>query len=197
MIEHFVGEQEARVLRASPLGAHLDAFAAELVKAGYKRFTGQIRLRVLKDLGGWLDARGHGIADLDESLVEAYSTRDGASVATDLAEASAHSLSFCVAAMWSQRRSSPRVHRPISFGFGHRHRPACPQLSSRCSEIDSPGCSVVLRRRPRLHVLRGAPLQWRPRALGSLKPLPLVIDGVRLQPESRGDVLVPPGEYRG
>jgi site-specific recombinase XerD len=72
MIEHFVGEQEARVLRASPLGAHLHAFAAELVKAGYKRFTGQIRLRVLKDLGGWLDARGHAIADLDESLVEAY-----------------------------------------------------------------------------------------------------------------------------
>lgn len=72
MIEHFVGEQEARVLRASPLGAHLDAFAAELVKAGYKRFTGQIRLRVRKDLGGWLDARGHAIADLDESLVEAY-----------------------------------------------------------------------------------------------------------------------------
>ena len=33
MIEHFVGEQEARVLRASPLGAHLDEFAAELVKA--------------------------------------------------------------------------------------------------------------------------------------------------------------------
>jgi site-specific recombinase XerD len=72
MIEHFVGEQEARALRASPLGAHLDAFAAELVKAGYKRFTGQIRLRVLKDLGGWLHARGHAITDLDESLVEAY-----------------------------------------------------------------------------------------------------------------------------
>ena len=28
MIEQFVGEQEARVLRASPLGAHLDVFAA-------------------------------------------------------------------------------------------------------------------------------------------------------------------------
>lgn len=72
MIEHFVSEQEARVLRASPLGAHLDAFAAELVKAGYKRFTGQIRLRVLKDLGSWLEARGRGIADLDEAFVEAY-----------------------------------------------------------------------------------------------------------------------------
>ncbi len=72
MIEHFVGEREARVLRASPLGAHLDAFAAELVKAGYCRFVGQIRLRVLKDLGSWLQARRRGIADLDEKLVEAY-----------------------------------------------------------------------------------------------------------------------------
>lgn len=72
MIEHFVSEQEARVLRASPLGAHLDAFAAELVKAGYCRFVGQIRLRVLKDLGSWLEARGRSVADLDEELVEAY-----------------------------------------------------------------------------------------------------------------------------
>jgi site-specific recombinase XerD len=72
MIEHFVSEHEARVLRASPLGAHLDAFAAELVKAGYKRFTGQIRLRVLKDLGSWLEARGRGVADLDEQLVATY-----------------------------------------------------------------------------------------------------------------------------
>lgn len=72
MIEQFVGEQEARVLRASPLGAHLDAFAAELVKAGYQRFTGQIRLRVLKDLGSWLEARGHDVAVLDEELIAAY-----------------------------------------------------------------------------------------------------------------------------
>ena len=72
MIEHFVGEREARVLRASPLGAHLDAFAAELVKAGYCRFVGQIRLRVLKDLGIWLEARRRGVADLDEKLVEGY-----------------------------------------------------------------------------------------------------------------------------
>ena len=72
MIEHFVSEQEARVLRAGPLGAHLDAFAAELVKAGYKPFTGQIRLRVLKDFGGWLEARGRGIADIDEALVDVY-----------------------------------------------------------------------------------------------------------------------------
>ena len=72
MIEHFVSEQEARVLRACPLGAHLDAFAAELVKAGYKRFTGQIRLRILKDFGRWLEARERGIADLDDALVEAY-----------------------------------------------------------------------------------------------------------------------------
>ena len=72
MIEQFVGEQEARVLRASPLGAHLDAFAAELIRAGYQQFTGQIRLRVLKDLGSWLEARGHGVADLDEELIVAY-----------------------------------------------------------------------------------------------------------------------------
>lgn len=72
MIEHFVSEQEARVLRASLLGAHLDAFAAELVKAGYRRFTGQIRLRVLKDLGSWLEASGCGVADLDEELVATY-----------------------------------------------------------------------------------------------------------------------------
>lgn len=72
MIEHFAGEQEARVLRASLLGAHLDAFASELVKAGYCRFVGQIRLRVLKDLGSWLETKGHGVADLDEKLVDAY-----------------------------------------------------------------------------------------------------------------------------
>lgn len=72
MIEHFVGEQEARVLRASPLGTHLDAFAAELVKAGYARFTGQIWLRILKDLGRWLEAHARGARDLDEDLVAAY-----------------------------------------------------------------------------------------------------------------------------
>lgn len=72
MIEQFVGEREARVLRASPLGAHLDAFAAELISAGYQRFTGQIRLRVLKDLGSWLETRGHGVADLDENLIAVY-----------------------------------------------------------------------------------------------------------------------------
>ncbi|MDB4958157.1 MAG: integrase family protein [Myxococcales bacterium] len=72
MIEHFVSEQEARVLRASPLGAHLDTFAAELVKGGYRRFTGQIRLRVLKDLGSWLAASGRGVSDLGEPLVTAY-----------------------------------------------------------------------------------------------------------------------------
>lgn len=72
MIEHFVSERQARVLRAGPLGAHLDTFAAELVNAGYKRSTGKTLLRVLKDLGSWLEARGRGVGDLDENLVKAY-----------------------------------------------------------------------------------------------------------------------------
>ena len=96
MIEQFVGEQEARVLRASPLGAHLDAFAAESIRAGYQRFTGQIRLRVLKDssAAGWRRVVAASPSSMRSSSL-LISRSDGASVVTGLA-VFIHFSSCCV-----------------------------------------------------------------------------------------------------
>lgn len=59
-------------LRAGPLGAHIDAIALELSNRGFAVATVQYAMRLLAALSTWLQDRRLGIAQLDESAVNAF-----------------------------------------------------------------------------------------------------------------------------
>lgn len=59
-------------LRQSPVGEHLDEFAAALHAVGYARRPGQWYLRAAAHLGHWASAAGMALADLDEHLVDLF-----------------------------------------------------------------------------------------------------------------------------
>ena len=57
---------------AGPLIGDLAGFAAELAAQGYAAFTAERKLRLVKDLSGWLDQQGLGVDALDEQLFRAF-----------------------------------------------------------------------------------------------------------------------------
>ncbi len=59
-------------MRQGPLGEHVDAFAAMLLKQGFPRSTGRFQIRVVADFSRWLARRRIPIADIDTSVVERY-----------------------------------------------------------------------------------------------------------------------------
>ncbi len=72
-IELYFSDQAAiRRLRSSSIAPHLDSFAAELADARYARTTGQIELRLLDKLGGWLRRTRRTAVDLDPDTVGAF-----------------------------------------------------------------------------------------------------------------------------
>lgn len=69
---YFSNRAAIRRLRSSSIAPHLDSFAAELADARYARTTGQIELRLLAMLGGWLRRTRRTALDLDRDTVGAF-----------------------------------------------------------------------------------------------------------------------------
>lgn len=59
-------------LYAGPLGAHIDAFAQQLVAQGYANSTAKLTMRLLADLSSWLQQHALTATALDEQRVEAF-----------------------------------------------------------------------------------------------------------------------------
>ncbi len=59
-------------MRQGPLGEHVDAFAAMLLKQGFPRSTGRFQIRVVADFSRWLARRRIPIATISSSVVERY-----------------------------------------------------------------------------------------------------------------------------
>ncbi|OFV82372.1 MAG: hypothetical protein A2W26_05560 [Acidobacteria bacterium RBG_16_64_8] len=57
---------------SSPLTPYLTAFAASLREGGYPESTRRSKLRLVEELGRWLDRQGLGVAALDEELVSNF-----------------------------------------------------------------------------------------------------------------------------
>lgn len=72
MQQLFVGPDTARILRAGPLGEHIDGFVAVLGAGGYVPGSIQTKVLVAAQLGRWLRRRGLGIRDLDEARVSEF-----------------------------------------------------------------------------------------------------------------------------
>jgi hypothetical protein len=73
MLDHFLRDDAAvQRMRASPLGAQLDSFAAVLSALGYARASIRDRLWTLSALGRWLRRRHLGRADLRADVVAAF-----------------------------------------------------------------------------------------------------------------------------
>jgi len=68
----FVGPETARVLRAGPLGEHVDGFVEALVTTGYERASIHAKVHVAAQLGRWLERRGLGVRDLDDPRVREF-----------------------------------------------------------------------------------------------------------------------------
>lgn len=68
----FVGPETARILRAGPLGEHVDGFVASLVLSGYERVSIHAKVCVAGQLGLWLERRGLGVRDLDGPRVHDF-----------------------------------------------------------------------------------------------------------------------------
>jgi site-specific recombinase XerD len=62
-------------LRANPLGTHLESYAAAASGLGYRRSTVRSQIQLLAKLGVWLRARGLGVADLDEGVIDRFRAR--------------------------------------------------------------------------------------------------------------------------
>jgi integrase/recombinase XerD len=67
-----VGPETARILRAGPLGQHIDGFVDVLRATGYVPGSIQTKVLVAAQLGRWLGRRGLGIRDLDEACVTEF-----------------------------------------------------------------------------------------------------------------------------
>lgn len=72
MQELFVGPETARVLRAGPLGHHVDGFVEALVSTGYERASIHAKVLVAAQFGRWLERRGHCVCDIDEGQVHEF-----------------------------------------------------------------------------------------------------------------------------
>jgi site-specific recombinase XerD len=62
-------------LRGNPLGAHLESYAVAASGLGYRRSTVRSQIQLLAKLGVWLRARGLGVADLDEGVIDRFRAR--------------------------------------------------------------------------------------------------------------------------
>lgn len=58
--------------RASPVGSHIDGFAASLIAQGYSFQAGGSCLRHAVHLGRWMDPRGVPLAALDEEVIASF-----------------------------------------------------------------------------------------------------------------------------
>jgi integrase/recombinase XerD len=67
VLTYFTTSASSEKLRAGILAPHLDGFAAWLWERGYSRATAQPHLRVVADFSRWLERRGFGIRDVDET----------------------------------------------------------------------------------------------------------------------------------
>lgn len=63
----FTTRSSSEKLRAGILAPHLDGFAGWLWERGYCRGTAQPHLRVVADFSRWLERRGFGVGDTDET----------------------------------------------------------------------------------------------------------------------------------
>ena len=73
MSERFSPTSRCRLCACTgPLIGDLAGFAAELAAQGYAAFTAERKLRLVKDLSGWLDHQGLGVDVLDEQLFRAF-----------------------------------------------------------------------------------------------------------------------------
>lgn len=73
MLEQFFEDCAAtQRLRATLLGSHLDSFAALVSRLGYSRSTGRAQLRLLADLGRWLERHALGVRDLGAAVAEGF-----------------------------------------------------------------------------------------------------------------------------
>jgi integrase/recombinase XerD len=72
MQQLFVGSETAQVLRAGPLGEHVDGFAEALRSAGYEPRSVEAKVLIVAQLGRWLARRGLGVRDLDEGRVREF-----------------------------------------------------------------------------------------------------------------------------
>jgi hypothetical protein len=61
-----------RRLHEGPLGRHLDAFAARLLKEGHCQQSAWRNLRVVGDYSRWLARKGLQLSDVNERTVEQY-----------------------------------------------------------------------------------------------------------------------------
>jgi site-specific recombinase XerD len=73
MLDWYLKDEAAvQRMRALPVGAHLDAFAAVLCALGYPRHSVRDRLWTLAALGRWLTRRGLSVADLRPAIVATF-----------------------------------------------------------------------------------------------------------------------------
>jgi hypothetical protein len=63
-----------RRFRASPVGAHLDVFAAELHASGFGWRAGGEHLRRVVHLGTWASSRGIAVEAFDEDVIAAFAS---------------------------------------------------------------------------------------------------------------------------
>jgi len=69
MQQLFVGSETAQVLRAGPLGKHVDGFVEALRSAGYEARSIEAKVLIVAQLGRWLARRGLGVREFDEGRV--------------------------------------------------------------------------------------------------------------------------------
>lgn len=72
MQQLFVGSETAHVLRAGPLGEHVDGFVEGLRSAGYEPRSIEAKVLVVAQLDRWLARRGREVRDLDEGRVAEF-----------------------------------------------------------------------------------------------------------------------------
>ena len=72
MQQLFVGSETAQVLRAGPLGKHVEGFVESLRSAGYEPSSIEAKVLIMAQLGQWLTRRGLGDRDLDEDRVAEF-----------------------------------------------------------------------------------------------------------------------------
>src|SRR6266851_2512838 len=69
---YFTHPKNLRHLHEGPLGRHLDAFAARLLKEGHCQQSAWRNLRVVGDYSRWLARKGLRLSDVGERTVEQY-----------------------------------------------------------------------------------------------------------------------------
>lgn len=73
MIDRFFARRfMIRRLHDGPLGEYMERFAEHLWKSGYSRDSGRTKLRLIADLGGWLQQQGLGVDALNEETIQTF-----------------------------------------------------------------------------------------------------------------------------